>query len=124
MQEGNPTCCESPASIKGRVSQCRDLKETETREKVYRKQLRTTVNREPDAQNRENQIQSKGKWTGSTGTARHGANQIGEAGNEMLGNRVVLLLLLLPWTAQGRLCQRTAALLGLGANSSHSNSAC
>ena len=41
---------------------------------------------------------------GSTGTARHGASQIGEAGNEMLGNRAVmlLLLLLLPWTAQGR----------------------
>lgn len=65
MQEGNPTCCESPASIKGGSHNAGTLKETsETREKVYKEAAQNHIEQERTRRTEQRESDSEqGKWT-------------------------------------------------------------
>lgn len=59
MQEGNPTCCESPASLKGGSHNAGTLKrDSETRGEHPQEAAQRHGERRTDSR-----IQSKGKWT-------------------------------------------------------------
>ena len=99
MQEGNPTCCESPASLKGGSHNAGTLKrDSETRGENPQEAAQRHGEHRTDRIG----FRARGSGQRSHRTARHGASRTGEAGSEMLGDGAVLLLLLLPWTAQGR----------------------